>query len=220
MEKFRLDKESMALRAAKELEDGMCVNLGFGIPSLAANYIPEGKQITFQAENGVVGYGAITTAEEADWDLVNAMGQPVTLAPGISFLDHAESFAMIRGGRVDVAVLGALQVSQAGDLASWALPGRVGGMGGAMDLVVGVKKVIVTMTHTTSDGRPKVVETCSLPLTGRACVDVLITDVAVLRLTPRGMEIAEVAPGWTPEEVQAASGADLLVADEVAEMSL
>ena len=220
MERFRLDKESMALRAAKELEEGTCVNLGFGIPSLAANYIPEGKHITFQSENGVVGYGEITTAEEADWDLVNAMGQPVTLSPGISFVDHAESFAMIRGGHVDVAVLGALQVSRKGDLASWALPGCVGGMGGAMDLVMGVKKVIVTMTHTTSNGTPKVVKECELPLTGRACVDLLSTDVAVLRMTPRGMQIAEVAPGWTPDEVQKISGTELGVAADVSEISL
>ncbi len=210
-DKFRLDEQGIALRAARELRDGMCVNLGIGIPTMVSNCIPEGRTIIFQSESGVVGYGPITSAEEADWDLVNASAQPVSLVPGTSFLDHAESFAMIRGGHIDVAILGALQVSERGDLANWRVPGKIGGPGGGMDVVSGAKRVIVTFTHTARDGTPKIVRDCTYPITGRRCVDLIITDIAVIEVTPIGLLLREVAPGWTPREVQRLTGAPLQI---------
>jgi len=219
-DKPRLDRQTIALRAAGELQDGMFVNLGIGIPTLVANFIPEGRTIMFQTENGALGLGAIASEGEIDWDLINAGGQPVTLAPGISFFDQAQSFAMIRGGHLDVAVLGAMQVSQKGDLANWSAPGKMGSIGGAMDLVSGAKKVIITMEHVSSKGQPKIVEECTFPLTGRACVSLIITDLAIIEVTGDGLLLKEIAAGWTIDEVQAVTGARLKVSPELKEIEL
>jgi len=219
-QKPRLDRETIALRAAKELQDGMFVNLGIGIPTLVSNFIPEGRTVMFQTENGALGIGAIASGDEIDWDLINAGGQPVTLAPGISFFDQAQSFAMIRGEHLDVAVLGAMQVSRKGDLANWAAPGKMASIGGAMDLVVGAKKVIVTMEHVSSKGQPKIVEECTYPLTGRECVSLIVTDLAVIEVNDGGLVLKEVARGWTAEEVQGVTGARLQISPELREIEL
>jgi 3-oxoacid CoA-transferase B subunit len=219
--KTRLDEQTIALRAAKEFEDGMVINLGYGMPGLCANLIPEGRTIYFHSENGVLGYGALCSDEEKDYELINASDQPVTPLPGMSFFDSAMSFDMIRGGHIDLVVLGAYQVSREGDLANWGRPGRPAtGMGGAMDLAAGCKRVIVMMLHTTREGAPRIVEKCTFPLTARRCVDRVFTDLAVIEVAKEGLVLKEIAPGWTAEEVQALTEAPLILAADLKEIEL
>lgn len=218
--KARLTRELVAMRVARELAPGSVVNLGIGLPTLVGAFAPPEANILLQAENGILGYGGFS--EDAfDPDLINAGGQPVTLNPGASVFDSAASFAMIRGGHIDVAVLGGLQVSERGDLANWSVPERGGGsIGGAMDLAVGARRLIVAMAHTTRDGQPRIVRECAYPLTARRCVDLVVTDLAVIEVGPPGLTLREVAPGWTPAEVAALTDAPLRVAPDVAEMAL
>lgn len=224
--KDRLDKEIMALRAAKELQDGWYVNLGFGIPTLVSNFIPEGRNIFFQAECGLLGYGRIATQEEADelgWWYVNGGAQPVLPAPGMAVFDYGEAFDMIRGGHLDLAILGGLQVSERGDLANWQLPtyhGKGGTIGGAMDLAVGPKRVFVIMTHNEKDDRPKIVKKCTYSLTGKECVDLIFTDIAVIEVTNKGLLLKETAPGWTVEEIQALTEPKLIVSETLKDIEL
>jgi 3-oxoacid CoA-transferase subunit B len=219
--KFRLDKQTIALRAAREFEDGMTINLGYGMPGLCANFIPEGRTVYFHGENGILGYGALGEDAEKDYELINASDQPVTRAPGMCFFDSATSFDMIRGGHIDLAVLGAYQVSQSGDLANWGRPGRPAtGMGGGMDLATGCRKLIVMMLHTTKEGAPRVVKQCSFPLTALGCVDRIFTDIAVIDVTPGGLVLVEVAPEWTAGEVQACTEAPLTISEDLREIEL
>jgi 3-oxoacid CoA-transferase B subunit len=199
----------------------MVANLGIGLPTLVSNFIPEGVSVLFQAENGILGYGGIAPDDEYDQDLINAGGQPVTLRPGAAFFDSADSFAMIRGGHVDLSVLGGFQVSEKGDLANWMVPARkAGSIGGAMDLAVGAKKLIVAMEHTTKNGEPRIVRECSYPLTAVRAVDLIVTNLAAIEVTPEGLLLTEVAPGVTPEEVYAATEPRLTPAKELREMEL
>ena len=219
--KMRLDEETIALRAAKEFEDGMVVNLGYGMPGLCANFIPEGRTVFFQSENGTLGYGPLLTDEEKDYELINASDQPVTPLPGMCFFDSATSFDMIRGGHIDLVILGAYQVSEKGDLANWGRPGRPAtGMGGGMDLAIGSKKLMVVMLHTTKEGGPRIVRQCTFPLTARNCVNKIFTDISVIDVTKQGLVLREVAPAWTAEDVQALTEPKLIIGEDLKEIEL
>ena len=221
MIKERLEREVIAMRVAKELADGSYVNLGIGIPTLVSNFLPPDLTVFYHSESGVLNCGPLADEGEEDVDLINAGGQFLKPVLGMSFFSSAHAFAMIRGGHVDATVLGALQVSATGDLANWMLPQRgVGNIGGAMDLCAGAKRVIVAMEHTDSQGQPKVVERCTYPLTGKGCVSLVVTDVAVMAVTRSGMLLREMAPGWTAEDVQEITGAHLTLADDLKEIEL
>jgi acetate CoA/acetoacetate CoA-transferase beta subunit len=220
-DKFRLDDQTMALRVAKEFEDGMMVNLGIGVPCLAANMISTDKEVLFHAENGCMGFGQICTAGEGDPDIVNAGGQPVEPRPGMCFLEHSDSFAIIRSGRLDYTVLGGLQVSEKGDLANWMVPKKkIGTIGGAMDLALCAKKTIVVMTHVTKDNQFKIVKECSYPLTAPRSVHLVITDIAVMEITKEGVLLKEMAPGWEPEEIQELTEPKLIISPDIKDVEL
>jgi len=221
-DKPRLTREQIAQRAGRELPDGAYVNLGWGIPNLIADYLPKEITVYFHSENGILGMGPRAKSGQEDFDLVDAMKVPVTLIPGGSFFHQADAHLMTRGGHLDVAVLGGFQVSEKGDLSNWKIPGSKGsgGIGGAMDISAGAKKLIVCMEHTTKEGAPKIVKECTYPLTGLNCVNTVVTDLAVIDVSLAGLMLREIAPGWTSEEVQKLTGAPLLVKSAVPEILL
>lgn len=216
-----LDKIGIAKRIAKELQDGYYVNLGIGIPTLVANYVPEGMNVEFQSENGVLGIGPFPFEGEEDADLINAGKQTITTLPGASFFDSAMSFGMIRSQHVDLTILGAMEVAENGDIANWKIPGKmVKGMGGAMDLVASAENIIVAMMHVNKAGESKILKNCTLPLTGVGCVKKVVTELAVMEVTPKGFKLLERAPGVTVEEIIKATEADLIIEETIPEMVL
>ena len=216
-----LDKNGIAKRIAKELQDGYYVNLGIGIPTLVANYVPEGMNVEFQSENGVLGMGPFPFEGEEDADLINAGKQTITTLPGASFFDSAMSFGMIRSQHVDLTILGAMEVAENGDIANWKIPGKmVKGMGGAMDLVASAENIIVAMMHVNKAGESKILKNCTLPLTGVGCVKKVVTELAVMEVTPKGFKLLERAPGVTVEEIIKATEADLIIEETIPEMVL
>lgn len=222
MPEKRLTREQMAQRAAMELHDGACVNLGFGIPNLVSSYVPAGITVYFHSENGILGMGPRAAPGQEDPDLVDAMKVPVTLLPGASFFHQLEAHMMTRGGHLDLAIMGGLQVSEQGDLANWKVPGSKGsgGIGGAMDIAVGARRLIILMEHVNKNGGPKIVTRCSYPLTALQCVNTVITDLAVIDVTPRGLLLREVAPQVTPEEVQKLTEPMLEIPANIPQMQL
>jgi len=220
-QKQRLTRQQMANRLAQEFQDGWLVNLGIGIPTLCSNYKQADKQIIYHSENGVIGYGSICPRGQEDHHLVNAGGQYVSLVEGASIIHHADSFAIIRSGMLDLTVMGAYEVAETGDFANWKTQGRRGGgIGGAMDLAVGAKRVFIAMQHTLRDGTPRVLERCTLPVTARGVVKLLVTDLGLFEVSEEGLLMREIAPGYTPEEVQAVTAARLTVADDLKEMTV
>jgi 3-oxoacid CoA-transferase B subunit len=220
--KQRLDRDTMGMRAAKELKDGDCVNLGFGIPTLCALYVPDG--VRFETEAGLLGYGRLVMADEidqADWHYIDASGRFCTPAPGMAIFDVVTSFAMIRSGRL-ISIMGGFQVSQSGDLANWNTGGDAlgGTIGGAMDLAVGSRMLIIIMEHTTKEGKPRIVKECTYPLTAKESVDLIVTDLAVIEVTPGGLLLKEVAPGWTADEIQGLTEAELIISPDLKEVEL